>query len=212
MGEFFNSCVVLQFRAGEGFSTTVDSHAYISSRKISCRKHAGVITRQKKNNNWKVFIQSCVNHVLSTWCTDTQDALTPADRLHSLYLPLCLELNLAVAGCQVICQEYENLRRTLPDRTVQGIAVLVGVMATFWINACLSREVSSLTPQGILEGMIRTLDLTLSAPDDCISPSLCSDPDGLCVLGFTFAAIADPPVKDWCRMLRFSKLYLDTWS
>lgn len=48
MGEFFNSCVVLQFRAGEGFSTTVDSHAYISSRKISCRKHAGVITRQKK--------------------------------------------------------------------------------------------------------------------------------------------------------------------
>lgn len=71
-------------------------------------------------------------------------------------------------------------------------------------SQCVSREMS-LTPQGTLDGTITTLDLTLSAPDDCI----CSDPDGLFVR-FIFAVIADAPVNDGCRILGIYKLCLDT--
>lgn len=55
-----------------------------------------------------------------------------------------------------------------------------------------------LTPQGTLEGRTTRFDLTLLASLDSSCLALCCVPDGLRVTGWTFADVADPPVKGEC--------------
>lgn len=130
--------------------------------------------------------------ILPTWCIDTKGQFIPKDRLHSQHLTVTAELNLGVVTNHLIFQQDEHLHRAL--RRTQCSSVVNG-SCIFWGEKSLTADKMCLTPQRTLHGTTTMLDLTLWAPVDCIFSSFCSDTDDLLVVVFTFAAVADAPLK-----------------